>query len=279
MHKFPALKKTFSPKLHNHKNLRFYTLFFSFFGATMPINIELYDNLIKMSAGRSSMKNVIEYLKKNKHFFLLLYAFIYVPWFCYLEKTVTTKFHIIHMTLDEYIPFCEYFIIPYYLWFVYMGAAIIYIAFTDGPTCWKMGLFLITGMTVFLFVSTVYPNGHMLRPQEFARDNIFVDMVKQLYATDTPTNLFPSIHVYNSLGVHFALTHCDRLKEKKWIKVASFILMTSIILSTMFLKQHSTFDVLTAFGLAAFMYSVCYGSIAENIDRRKAKKALQMNQI
>lgn len=225
------------------------------------------------------MKNVIEYLKKNKHFFLLLYAFIYVPWFCYLEKTVTTKFHVIHMTLDEYIPFCEYFIIPYYLWFVYMGAAIIYIAFTDGPACQKMGLFLITGMTVFLFISTVYPNGHLLRPHEFARDNIFVDMVKRLYATDTPTNLFPSIHVYNSLGVHFAITHCDRLKEKKWIKTASFILMTSIILSTMFLKQHSTFDVLTAFGLAAFMHSVCYGSIAESIERRKAKKALQMNHV
>lgn len=225
------------------------------------------------------MKNVIEYLKKNKHFFLLLYAFIYIPWFCYLEKTVTTKFHIIHMTLDEYIPFCEYFIIPYYLWFIYMGAAIIFIAFTDGPACRKMGLFLITGMTVFLFISTVYPNGHLLRPHEFARDNIFVDMVKHLYATDTPTNLFPSIHVYNSLGVHFALTHCDRLKEKKWLKIASFILMTSIILSTMFLKQHSTFDVLTAFGLAAFMYSVCYGSIAENIERKKAKKTLQMNQI
>lgn len=225
------------------------------------------------------MKNVIEYLKKNKHFFLLLYAFIYVPWFCYLEKTVTTKFHIIHMTLDEYIPFCEYFIIPYYLWFVYMGATIIFIAFTDGPVCRKMGLFLITGMTVFLFISTVYPNGHLLRPHEFARDNIFVDMVKQLYATDTPTNLFPSIHVYNSLGVHFAITHCNRLKEKKWIKTASFILMTSIILSTMFLKQHSTFDVLTAFGLAAFMYSVCYGSIAEGIERRKAKKALQMNHV
>lgn len=225
------------------------------------------------------MKNVIGYLKKNKHFFLLLYAFIYVPWFCYLEKAVTTKFHIIHMTLDEYIPFCEYFIIPYYLWFVYMGAAIIYIAFTDGPTCQKMGLFLITGMTVFLFVSTVYPNGHLLRPHEFARDNIFVDMVKYLYATDTPTNLFPSIHVYNSLGVHFAITHCDRLKERKGIKTASFFLMVSIILSTMFLKQHSTFDVLTAFGLAAFMYSVCYGSIAESIERKKAKKALQINQI
>ena len=227
------------------------------------------------------MKKFIGFLKKNKHFLLLLYACIYIPWFCYLEKTVTTKFHVIHMTLDEYIPFCEFFIIPYYLWFVYMTVSILYIAFTDGPSCWKMGTFLITGMTVFLFISTVYPNGHLLRPDTFARDNIFVDMVKKLYSTDTPTNLFPSIHVYNSLGIHFALTHCEGLKNRKWIKLGSFILMVSIILSTMFLKQHSTFDVLTAFALAAFMYSVCYGHIADVLERRRAKKALtgQINQI
>jgi membrane-associated phospholipid phosphatase len=220
------------------------------------------------------MKQVLTYLKNNKHFFLLLYAFIYIRWFCYLEKTVTTKYHIIHITFDEYIPFCEYFIIPYLLWFVYMAVVIIYIAFTDGPTCWRMGVFLITGMTVFLFISTVYPNGHMLRPRTFERDNIFVHAVQMLYRSDTPTNLFPSIHVYNSLGCHIAVTHCERLKEKKWIKLTSFILMVSIILSTMFLKQHSIFDVLTALALGTFMYSVCYGNIAERLERHRARRGL-----
>ena len=61
------------------------------------------------------MRIIKDYLKKNKHLFLLLYAFIYIPWFIYLENTVTTKFHSIHMALDEYIPFCEFFVIPYYL--------------------------------------------------------------------------------------------------------------------------------------------------------------------
>lgn len=214
------------------------------------------------------MKKLMTYLKNNKHFFLLLYALIYIPWFCYLEKTVTTRFHVIHMTLDDYIPFCEFFIVPYYLWFAYMTAGIIYIAFTDGAVCWKLGLFLITGMTIFLIISTIYPNGQLLRPDTFARDNIFVDMVKSLYETDTPTNLFPSIHVYNSLGIHMALMHCEKLKKHHVVCAASGILMVSIILSTMFLKQHSTFDVLTAFALAGFMYSVCYGSIAASRERK-----------
>ena len=55
-------------------------------------------------------------------FFYLIFA-IYLPWFGHLEKTVTTHFHVIHTALDDYIPFCEYFIIPYLLWFGYVGWA------------------------------------------------------------------------------------------------------------------------------------------------------------
>lgn len=219
------------------------------------------------------MNRIKEYLKKNNHLFLLLYALIYIPWFCYLEKTVTTKFHIIHMTIDDYIPFCEYFIIPYYLWFVYIAVGIVFIAFTDGRECKKLGIFLITGMTVFLFLSTVYPNGHMLRPDSFVRDNFCVDLVKRLYASDTPTNLFPSIHVYNSLGIHIALCRSQKLENKKWIRVCSLILVINIVLATMFLKQHSAFDVITAFGLAALMYSVSFGRIGEAIAQKFAKRS------
>ena len=70
------------------------------------------------------MKKFFNYLKHNTHFFLLLYALIYIPWFTYLEKKVNinSNFHVIHVALDDYIPFCEFFVIPYYLWFVYMNA-------------------------------------------------------------------------------------------------------------------------------------------------------------
>ena len=83
------------------------------------------------------MKKIFEYLRHNTHLFLLLYALIYIPWFCWLEKKVNinSNFHVIHMALDDYIPFCEFFVIPYYLWFIYMAAGIIFIAFTDGKLC------------------------------------------------------------------------------------------------------------------------------------------------
>ena len=206
------------------------------------------------------MKKIFEYLRHNTHLFLLLYALIYIPWFCWLEEKVNinSNFHVIHMALDDYIPFCEFFVIPYYLWFIYMAAGIIFIAFTDGKLCWRLGIFLITGMTVFLFISTVYPNGQLLRPDTFARDNVFVHIVQRLYASDTPTNLFPSVHVFNSIAVNIAVWHSDNFKKNKAVRYGSAVLMVLIILSTMFLKQHSVFDVVTGMVLAVFMYSVVY---------------------
>ena len=62
-------------------------------------------------------------LKKYGHIWTLGYAFIYLPWFFHLEKTVTRDYAVMHTVLDDYIPFIEYFIIPYLLWFVYVGGS------------------------------------------------------------------------------------------------------------------------------------------------------------
>lgn len=203
-------------------------------------------------------KMVNEFIAKYKHGLLLLYFLIYLPWFGYLEENVTTHFHVIHVALDDKIPFCEYFIIPYMLWFAYVASGIAYFFFKNKSEYYKLCAFLFTGMTIFLVISTVYPNGHYLRPTTFERDNIFVHAVQWLYSTDTPTNLFPSIHVYNSLGINMAVWHSENFKKNKPVRYGSAILCISIILSTMFLKQHSVFDVVTGIVLAAFMFSLVY---------------------
>lgn len=200
------------------------------------------------------------FYEKNKHALLLLYFAIYLPWFAYLERTVTTHFHVIHVALDDYIPFCEYFIVPYLLWFAYVAWGVAYFYFKDKNEYFRLCTVLFTGMTVFLVVSTVYPNGHYLRPVTYARDNIFVDLVKWLHSTDTATNLFPSIHVYNSIAINMAVWHSEHFKQKKAVRYGSALLMVSIILSTMFLKQHSVFDVVTGIALAVFMYTLVYGN-------------------
>lgn len=202
--------------------------------------------------------NFSVFIKKYKHALLLLYSFIYVPWFLYLEQHVVTGYHIIYMKIDDKIPFNEVFIIPYLLWFAYVAVTLTYFFFADVKSYNRMCIYLFSGMTIFLIISTIYPNGHQLRPLMFERENVFTNMVKTLYSADTPTNLFPSIHVFNSIGTHLAIIKCEKLKNKKWLCTSSFILMTLIIMSTVFLKQHSMFDVLTAFVMAGGLYTLVY---------------------
>lgn len=205
------------------------------------------------------MKRVKGFLASYKHGFLSLsFLVFYLIWFFYLERTVTRYYTVIHMPIDDYIPFCELFIIPYYLWFAYIGAVVIYLMFTDKAEYYRTCAFLFTGMTIFLIVSTLWPNGQHLRPFTMPRDNIFTRAVAALYRTDTPTNLWPSIHVYNSIGAYLAISKCRHLAGRKLVRGGSLLLSVSIILSTVFLKQHSVFDMLTAFIMAFIMYALVY---------------------
>ncbi len=214
---------------------------------------------------------------KYKHLLpFALYFLVYLTWFAWLEnRSLRGGYQIIHMAVDDYIPFCELFIIPYFLWFLYIPAVVLYLAVCEKDEYWKTSIFLMTGMTVFLLVSTFLPNGHQLRPRVMPRDNIFTQMAASLYRTDTATNLWPSIHVYNSLGAHFALVH-SRLGKKWQLRYSSLALCISIILATVFLRQHSVFDVITAFILGGAMYKAVYCYDLLDYLRQTRVRALDM---
>ena len=189
-----------------------------------------------------------------------LYAFIYLPWFFYLEHKITMDYpgiHILNGTIDSYIPFLEIFIIPYLLWFVYIAASCIYMVLkADNKEFIRFALSLIIGMSVSMFICMIYPNGLTLRPDNIP-NNIFGKLVAVLYATDTTTNVFPSIHVYNSIGVHVAINKSDKIKSR-FIKKASLILCILICLSTIFLKQHALIDVIGGCVMGRIVYVLMY---------------------
>lgn len=215
--------------------------------------------MLYFRTNRAEVLTLIELLKKYKHGLIIpLYALIYIPWFGFLERTVTNPEHIIHVAFDDLIPFVEIFIIPYMLWFLYIAVTVLYFLFKDRSEFYRLMIFLIIGMTVFLIVSTVYPNGHDLRPETFDHTNVFTQMIAKLYRTDSPNNILPSIHVFNSLGAWFALQNSRFLADRKGIRLVSFLMTGLIILSTVLIKQHSILDVILAFLLADALYPVFY---------------------
>ena len=70
-------------------------------------------------------------VKRYSHAWVFLYAFIYMPWFLYLERRTGVDYYIIHSPIDNYIPFVEYFIVPYLLWFLFIAVTVGYFFFTD----------------------------------------------------------------------------------------------------------------------------------------------------
>jgi membrane-associated phospholipid phosphatase len=141
---------------------------------------------------------------------------------------------------------------------LFVGATLVYLFFYSKEEYYRACCFLFTGMTLFLIICTLYPNGLNLREEITYNNNIFSDLVKLLQKADTSTNVFPSIHVYNSIGCCIALFKSKGLKKHKVIKSISGILAFFIILSTMFLKQHSVIDVIGAIVMGGIMYFIVY---------------------
>ncbi|NBH71335.1 phosphoesterase [Clostridiaceae bacterium] len=213
-------------------------------------------------------------LKKYGHIWALGYGFIYLPWFLYLERTVVQDFTVMHVRLDDYIPFNEYFIVPYLLWFIYVAGAVLYFFFTSRQEYYRLCIFLFTGMTASLLICTFFPNGTDLRVPVDPQQNFCSFLVSLVHSADTSTNVFPSIHAYNSLGVHAAVMNSAALQGRRGVRRGSFLLMVAICLSTMFLKQHSAIDVMGAMVLAYMVYSFVYGENYARSKRPVRRKAL-----
>ena len=203
---------------------------------------------------------------------ILIYAPIYLYWFIYIEHHKFAHYAVVHTVIDDYIPFCEVFIIPYFMWFVYVSFTLLFFMFSfDVEDYYKNFIFLATGMTVFLVVSTLFPNMHQLRPAVMPRDNIFTHLVQFIYNSDTPTNLWPSIHVYNSIGTMIAVHHSKRFNKKGVIIMD--IIGWLIIASTVFVKQHSFYDVITGFIMATIFYILFYRtSMLENFCTKQERR-------
>lgn len=215
------------------------------------------DSVVSEELQVEMCQGIKEKIYKYSPLIAMLYFPIYSIWFSTLEK-INVNVNIIYSPLDSFIPFWEIFVIPYIIWFGYVAFVMIYFVITSRKDFVRTGVFLITGMTICLIIYTVFPNGIDLKPTEFARDNFMVDIVKYIYSIDTPTNVLPSIHCLNSIGIHIGILKSQNLSKKKWVCNLSGILMVSICLSTVFIKQHSILDMFAAIALSIPLYYISY---------------------
>lgn len=201
--------------------------------------------------------NVLQWLKGYRHTLWLLYYIVVQVWFTYLEKTVKPVVWI-SSPLDRFIPFVPVFVIPYVVWFGYIAVVMVYFGLFSPADFTKLCASMFTGMSICLLVYSIFPHGQPLRPSLQGQQGVFIDMIKRIYANDTNTNCFPSIHVLNSLIVHASIHHSPKFADKPGIRMASLVLAVLICLSIVFVKQHSVLDGIAALILFGMLHTLFY---------------------
>ena len=188
----------------------------------------------------------------------LLFGWIgYFAMFFLTERFISAeKCYVMHSPIDDMIPFCEVFVIPYVLWYLLIVVTLVYFALYNVENFKSFQVFIITTQVTAMLIYIIFPNMQNLRPMELPRDNFLCDIVGGLYSIDTNTNVCPSLHVAYSLGIMSAW-----LKEKSaklpW-KIFVIILVILVCMSTVFIKQHSIIDFFAAIPVCVLAEILAY---------------------
>ena len=202
--------------------------------------------------------------QKYSHWLYALILPLYLAGFFIEEHFIdgSAPYLVSYMPIDAHIPFCEWWYIFYVLWYPLLGGVGLYLAFRD-PKGFKRYMTYI-GVSFFtaLLLFALFPNGQDLRPDldTLGRENLFTRLIGVLYASDTNTNVCPSLHVVGSLAAWFAVLHNNRLRRTRWVPVAVGVLACLISVSTVMIKQHSLLDVIVGVPYALILYRLLYWS-------------------
>ena len=211
-------------------------------------------------------KPVVDYRKLRLHnlntpefshlFLLLGWVGYFLLYFLTENLIPAEKCTPVHMWLDDVIPFCEIFLIPYVFWYLLIVISLGYFLLYHVDSFKRLQVYIIITQIAAMVIYILFPSRQDLRPTEFPRDNFLTQVVSLLYTVDTNTGVCPSLHVAYSLGIASVW-----VKEKgvsclwKGFVVAAVIL---ICLSTMFIKQHSAVDFFAALPVCLLAELVVY---------------------
>ena len=225
---------------------------------------------------------VVDYLKLRpgnllseqfRHLLYLLYWPVFGALFYFVEHLYDVPgYYPMYSPLDDLIPFCELFVIPYLFWFVYLVFQHVYGALYDIPNFkWLMRYIIIT-YSGALIVYFIFPNCQLLRPAEFARDNFLTRFMAGFYDFDTNTNVFPSIHVMGSLAVMSAGLQAKPFQKTGW-RIFYIVWAVLICASTVFLKQHSILDFFGALPICLLAEWYCHYKHRKDAEKMKQKES------
>lgn len=191
---------------------------------------------------------------KYRQVIIRLCCMVLIPIVSVIHVTLNVyreNMHNISTPLDNIIPFVAAFSVPYLYWFVYVFIGLVYFAFTDNKIYFQLLGSIVVGMCLCFVVFYFYPTT-VPRP-DIIGNSLMERAVGYIYSMDNPYNCFPSIHVLNAMLV--TLFFC-RYRKNSWLRAWAMLSGISIILSTLFVKQHFVLDAVAGIILSTAVYMV-----------------------
>lgn len=173
--------------------------------------------------------------------------------FFLLERELTPKYWM-SSALDAYIPFLPAFVVPYLLWFPFLGLGLWALLRWDREQFVPTVLLLCAGFAVANLMFLLFPNGQLLRPADTGNGPFAWLVANLIYAKDTNTNCCPSLHVMHQFAVCAGLLHSRLFRERPMARKVLILFSILVCASTVFLKQHSILDVFAALLLEYPLY-------------------------
>jgi len=155
----------------------------------------------------------------------------------------------VYCALDDFVPFCEWFIIPYVSWYLLIIGSLAYFLLYSVDSFKKLQTYIIITQIIAMAVYIIFPNRQDLRPTVMYA-NPLTWIVNLIYSVDTNTGVCPSLHVGYSLGI--ASTWLREKSVPKWVRIAIAVWCGVICISVAFVKQHSVVDIFAAIPMCLF---------------------------
>ena len=192
-----------------------------------------------------------------RHVLLLGGWIVYFSLYFLTENLIPyERCHVIHSRLDELIPFCELFVVPYLLWFFLVAGSLLYLLLYDIPAFRKLCIYIMITQAGAMLVYILWPNLQLLRPETMPRNNFFTWVLSFVYSFDTPTGVLPSLHAAYSIAILSVFEH--RKNTALWWRILLPIFVATIIAATFLVKQHSVLDALAAIPLCLIGEALIY---------------------
>ena len=189
--------------------------------------------------------------------FLLGWVGYFILYFLTENFIPYEKCYPVHCWLDDVVPFCEYFVIPYVGWYLLIVGSLIYFALYNPKNFENMSKFIIVTQVVAMVIYILFPTRQDLRPEMFPRENIFTGILGLIYRFDTNTGVCPSLHVAYSVGI--ASTWLKEKSASKLCKTLITIFCFFVCISVAFVKQPSVVDIFAAIPVCILAEWIAFG--------------------